>query len=239
MLLCNEVDFLLRNKNMQKSFFVGALIGLIVGFIIGWAMVKSQVPLKVANSPTSSAASGTTISAKELDLRMGMRKLWEDHITWTRMYIVSVAFNNPDSSNIAARLLQNQADIGNAIKPYYGDDAGNKLTNLLKEHINGAVALVSAAKAGNQTALAAANDRWYKNANDIADFLSQANPNWPNDQMKAMMKDHLDLTKQEAVDALDKKYDASIADYDKVHGQILTMADMLSSGIVKQFPNQF
>lgn len=211
---------------MEKNFLVGTLIGFVVGLIIGWAGVKTQVQSQTPGSP------------QELDLRMTMRKLWEDHIIWTRMYIVDAATNNPQADSDAARLLKNQDDIGNAIKPYYGEDAGNKLTSLLKEHINGAVALV-AAKTGNQAALTTTNDRWYKNGRDIAGFLSQANPNWPNDQTQAMMKDHLDLTKQEAVDILTEKYDASVADYDKIHEQILNMADMLSSGIVKQFPDKF
>src|SRR5678815_2469589 len=68
-------------------------------------------------------------------LRNDMRKLWEDHITWTRLYIVSAAANLPNKDATAQRLLQNQTDIGNAIKPFYGDAAGVKLTGLLKDHI--------------------------------------------------------------------------------------------------------
>ena len=71
-----------------------------------------------------------------------MRKLWEDHITWTRLAIVSFAHDLPDLPATQARLLRNQVDIGNAIKPYYGTAAGNQLTALLKEHIVGAVALL-------------------------------------------------------------------------------------------------
>jgi hypothetical protein len=87
-------------------------------------------------------------------LRTDMRKLWEDHVTWTRLYIVSVAAGLPDKDATAQRLLQNQVDIGNPIKPFYGDDAGNKLTALLKEHIMGAVDLLAAAKAGDQPKVA-------------------------------------------------------------------------------------
>ena len=62
------------------------------------------------------------------DLRDSMDKLWEDHVTWTRLYIVSAAANLPDKDATAQRLLQNQTDIGNAIKPVYGDAAGEKST---------------------------------------------------------------------------------------------------------------
>ena len=80
------------------------------------------------------AAPSMTMSAAD-KLHSDMRKLWEDHITWTRLYIVSVAAGLPDKDATAQRLIQNQVDIGNAIKPYYGDAAGTKLTELLKERL--------------------------------------------------------------------------------------------------------
>ena len=64
--------------------------------------------------------------------------------------IVSFAHDLPDLPATQARLLNNQEDIGNAIRPYYGRAAGNQLTALLNEHIVGAVALLAAAKAGDQ-----------------------------------------------------------------------------------------
>lgn len=169
-----------------------------------------------------------------------MRKLWEDHITWTRLYIVSAAADLPDKSATAGRLLQNQVDIGNAIKPFYGDAAGDQLTALLNDHILIAAALIDAAKAGDSTAFAEANTRWYANADEIAAFLNTANPeNWPLDEMKAMMKMHLDVTLQEAAARLNGDFAGDIAAYDQVHEDILKMADMLSDGIINQFPKMF
>ena len=169
-----------------------------------------------------------------------MRKLWEDHITWTRLYIVSAAASLPDKDLTAARLLQNQVDIGNAAKPYYGEMAGNKLTALLKAHILDAVDIIAAAKAGNQDKLKSASSKWYSNADEIAEFLSSANPSaWPVDQMRAQMKMHLDLTLAEATARLQGKYADDISDYDKVHNHILGLADVLSAGVIKQFPYKF
>jgi hypothetical protein len=169
-----------------------------------------------------------------------MRKLWEDHVTWTRLVIVSLANDLPDSGPTVQRLLQNQDDIGDAIKPFYGDAAGEKLSALLRDHILIAAEILQAAKNNDTTALNNAIARWYVNADDIAVFLNSANPkDWPLDEMKMMMREHLDLTLQEAVAYLHGDHAASIAAYDQIHLQILGMADMISDGIVRQFPNKF
>ena len=178
-------------------------------------------------------------AATKEDLRKGMRKLWEDHITWTRLYIVSATADLPDKDATAKRLLQNQADIGSAIKPFYGAAAGDKLTALLKDHIVIAVDIVAAAKNGETGKKDEAVRRWTANAEEIAAFLSGANPgSWPLAEMKTMMREHLDATTAELVARLQKDWAADVAAYDRVHEQILRMADMLSEGIIRQFPSK-
>jgi hypothetical protein len=173
-----------------------------------------------------------------------MRKLWEDHITWTRMVIVDFLAipdgNLPDTQASVDRLLQNQADIGNAIKPFYGDAAGDQLTALLRDHILIAAEILQDAKAGDTAAFNDAKARWYANADAIAAFLNSLNPEfWPLDEMTTMMHKHLDLTLQEAATYLQGNYAGSVAAYEQVHLEILEMADMLSNGIIRQFPQMF
>lgn len=182
----------------------------------------------------------TPRTAAQVAFHDAMRKLWEDHVTWTRLAIVTFAAGYAGFSATAERLLQNQVDIGDAIKPFYGDAAGAQLTALLHDHITIAVEILQAAKAGDIVAFNEANARWYANANDIADFLSAANPQfWPNDMMRADMKTHLDQTLAEAAHELKPDYDASVAAYEEAHLHILAMADVLSSGIIGQFPSRF
>ena len=169
-----------------------------------------------------------------------MNKLWEDHVTWTRVYIISVTSGLADADTAAQRLLQNQEDIGNAIKPFYGEQAGNQLTSLLKDHILTAAGLLAAAKAGDKAGFEAARKHWYDNADQIARFLNSANPtNWPLKDLQDMMKSHLDLTLEEATARLNGDWAGDVAAYDKVHNEILEMADMLSTGIINQFPKKF
>src|SRR5437016_1825923 len=153
-----------------------------------------------AEQAHASMSKSPQLSAKAVALRTAMDKLWEDHITWTRMVIVDFAADLPDLKTAEARLLRNQADIGNAIKPYYGAAAGRKLTSLLRTHILEAVPVLVAAKEGDKAGLTKALAAWYANANQIAAFLSRANPHsWPLPMMRTMMKRHLDLTTHEAV----------------------------------------
>jgi hypothetical protein len=188
----------------------------------------------------SSATATPAQSPKAVALRAAMDKLWEDHVTWTRMVIVDFAAGLPDLPTAEARLLRNQVEIGNAIKPYYGRAAGNKLTRLLRTHILEAVPVLQAAKAADKTKLTAALNAWYANANQIAAFLSSANPhNWKLPMMRGMMKQHLALTTNEAVARLQGKWAADVAAYDQVHAEILRMSAMLSDGIIRQFAARF
>jgi hypothetical protein len=211
------------------------------------AVVSMLVVLAISGTREGHAAeahhnpkSANARSAKQLAFHDGMRKLWEDHITWTRLAIVSFAAELPDFDATAARLLKNQDDIGNAIKPYYGRAAGAALTKLLKEHILGAVTLMRAAKSGDKASIAKASADWYANGNQIADLLHSANPRqWSRAAMRSMMKVHLDETLSEAQNRLEGHYAADVRDYDAVHRHILRMADMLSAGIIHQFPQRF
>ena len=170
----------------------------------------------------------------------GMRALWEDHIVWTRMVIVSAADDLPDLPTAVDRLLRNQDQIGDAIKPFYGEAAGEQLSSLLREHIVVAADILTAAKAGDTAGVDTAAAAWYANGDAIGTFLADANPRqWDRAEMQAMMRDHLDLTLAEAVARLEGRYVDDAAAYDEIHVQILHMADMLSDGIIAQFPGQF
>ena len=229
------------DKNSTKgSRITPALAGLITlaGMLVVLAI--SGTHEGHAESMHHGTATAKARTAKQLAFHDGMRKLWEDHITWTRLAIVSFAADLPDFDATAARLLANQTDIGNAIKPYYGRAAGNALTKVLKEHILGAVALMKAARSGDQASITQASADWYANGNQIADFLHSANPrNWSRTAMRRMMKAHLDETLSEAQHRLQGQYAADVRDYDAVHRHILEMADVLSAGIIRQFPQRF
>jgi hypothetical protein len=186
--------------------------------------------------PGTAAGEVAIVRPGALELRQDMRKLWSDHVIWTRQYIVSAVGGDASASAAATRLMKNQEDIGNAIAPYYGAAAGTKLTGLLKDHITIAVDLVAAAKAGDNAKVADADKRWHANASDIAAFLAGANPNWSRDALQTMLNEHLSLTTQEAQARIQKRWTDDTSLFDRIFDQALMMADALTDGIVKQFP---
>lgn len=195
-------------------------------------------------SPLSAEAQGNVpqekrISQAACQLKGDLRKLWTDHVMWTRLYIVSALEGLDDQENVLARLLENQEDIGDFFKTYYGEAAGNKLTELLKDHILIAGKVVDTAKSGNKANLEKFNKEWYKNADDIADFLSKANPNWPKAELKKLLEIHLELITEDVAARLVKDWEASVDALDKGIDHIIMLADTLSNEIVKQFPKKF
>jgi hypothetical protein len=200
--------------------------------------VLAAMPCHLGAATSSTKASAATALDTTVDLGVGMRNLWEDHITYTRNYIISALGSLGDTNAVAARLLSNQDDIGNAIKPYYGNAAGDALTALLRGHIVIATQVVAAAKASNTVALGVAAAAWTANADSIGAFLAGANPNWSQMVLDSMLHAHLAFTTSEAVGRLTMAWTADIAAYDMGHMHMLSFADMLTHGIVMQFPMQ-
>jgi len=213
------------NARAAGLLFSGALLLSVSAFPMG----EHAMPNKITAAQSAAAA----------NLRQDMRKLWTDHVVWTRDYVIAAAADQPAAQAAAARLMKNQEDIGAAVAGFYGKPAGDQLTALLKEHISIAVDLIKAAKASDKAAQEQADVKWHKNGEAIADFLSKANPNWPRATLVDMMNKHLSTTTDEVVARLGMKWDDDVKAFDAVYQHILAMADALSEGIIKQFPAKF
>ncbi len=190
-------------------------------------------------SPLSNFKS-MSVNVKTMEeLKEEFRLLWEQHVEWTRFVITSIVFGLQNLEAVAKRLLKNPIDLENLFVPYYGNEKASKLAGLMTSHLNIAAQLVNAAKAGNQDLASKTERDWYDNADEIANFLGSINPYWSEDEWKRMLYKHLALTKDEAVNMLNKKYSEDISVYDEIEKQALAMADLMSNGIIRQFPNKF
>ncbi len=207
-----------------NNLYVGQVICLHPGF---------------AYYPPNQPSAPGTITKAQAELSDYIRMLWEQHVVWTRLTILSIVFGLPDVDLVTNRLLQNPKDFEALLKPLYGEEAAAKFADLFTSHLVIAAELVKAAKAGDNTAAADAEKRWYANADEIAAFLASINPYWSEESWKKMLYDHLAMTKNEAVYMLTGKYAEGIAIFDQIEQQALGMADMMTNGIINQFPDIF
>jgi hypothetical protein len=172
--------------------------------------------------------------------RTNMRKLWEDHSERTRELIISTLSDLPNQNEATQNLIQNQNEIGNAIKPFYGDAAGDELAEMLTEHTRIGVTMFQAARKADPEAFEDAVARWYFNADEVAEFFQETNQeNWPLRKTKPMLRVYLDLTLEEALARWNGDFAASDAAHDKVQNQALEIADMLSEGLINKFRGRF
>jgi hypothetical protein len=227
----------LESAERRRLLGGAALLGIVV---LGASGCAEPAPAPVpAPAAAPQAQSGDAESVAAVNLRMSMRKLWEEHIAYTRTFIISALASLPDQPAVTARLLRNQDDIGNAIKPFFGDAPGAGLARLLRDHIVIAGNVVAAAKANNTVLVTIKQQEWTANGVAIAVFLSGANPKWARADLERSLQHHLDLTTGQVVARLGANWDADIRSYDDGHAHMLMFADTLTSGIIAQFPEAF
>jgi hypothetical protein len=231
LLTAHEVDARINGRWADDVDFVDQIYTeiLTLAGVLSDGIIK-QFPERFGGAPVSPAVESLTAA---------MRRLWSDHVIWTRQYIVATLGGTPDAAAAAARLLKNQEDIGHAVAAYYGEDAGVELTRLLKEHVTIAVDLIDAVMKSDTLRLQQANQRWDRNAADIAVFLSTANPNWRTSDLLDLLTQHLNLTRDELTAHRRHHWVDDVRAFDLIQTEILTVADALSAGIVQQFPQRF
>ncbi len=170
------------------------------------------------------------------ELQAAMRDLWVGHIFWVRNVALMTKLGNPAGAKVAEeQVVQDARDIANAISPYYGQPAADKLFGLLAAHYGAIKEYMTATYAGKKEAQASAKGRLNANAEAIATFLSSANPNWPKDDLLVALQAHgmHHVMQIDALNAKDFVKEASI--WNEMKGHIYTIADVLAQGIEKQF----
>jgi hypothetical protein len=179
------------------------------------------------------------LSYEQLAMLNSMRLLWEQHVYWTRMLLISIAEKLKDQPEVTDRLLQNPYDIADIYREYYGENAAKTIAQLLTEHLQIGAALITALRDKKTAEADDLTRKWYANADKMADAFSSINPYYKHDELHNMLYDHLQLTTDEVAERLAGNYKADIEAFDKVEHEAISMADYLSLGIIRQFPDKF
>jgi hypothetical protein len=223
---------------LNRSLLTGALLLALL------AQVRpsgAEAPVVPGGAPPAAAMAPSvrTGFGSPMDLRLELRRLWVEHIIYTRSYIVSTLAGLPDKKVVASRLMANQDSIGAAIVPYYGREAGSRLAKLLREHITIAADVVAMAMAGDPSGLKDAQARWADNGSRMADFLGATNPYWARPEIAMMLTEHLATTTAEVKARLAGDWKGDLANFDLLTGHMLLFADYLAAGVQRQFPDRF
>lgn len=174
-------------------------------------------------------------SPSQIMLINELRKLWEQHIMWTRSFIISTAANLGDLEFVTNRLLQNPTDFSNLFRKFYGNVKADIFKELLTKHLQIGADLVNAIKQGNSEKASDSRTKWYKNADEIAKFLATINPYWSEEKWKSLMYDHLKMTENEAKERIKGNFKEDIKLYSDIENEALKMADYMAYGFIEQF----
>lgn len=167
------------------------------------------------------------------------RRVWSQHVWWTREVIQSIIAGLPGTQNSVNKLLQNPYEMGAIWAEYWSDASVKRMEALFTTHLKMGGDIVTAAKAGNTQQVTELTRQWYQNADDIARALSQINPHYDMAEVQRMMYEHLRLTGLEANYILGGQFDNGIATFDQIQAEAEDMADYFAKGLVAQFPDKF
>lgn len=174
-------------------------------------------------------------SQRQVALMNQLRKLWMEHVFWTRLFIISTAADLGDLEMTTKRLLRNPSDFAALLRPLYGNQAADRFEELFTQHLSIAGDLVNAEKKKDTAEVETLRRKWYANADEIAAFLAGINPYWSKEKWQMLMHDHLQMTEQEAVLRLGGHYAEDIKIFDSIQEEALKMADYMFYGISRQF----
>ncbi|HKM35203.1 MAG TPA: LysM domain-containing protein [Lachnospiraceae bacterium] len=171
----------------------------------------------------------------QLDLNNDLRQAWMEHVFWVLMYISAYLNNTPDLQAVMDRLEQTPEDITAAFDNFYSQNTVNQLTMLLSQHTSMTADLITAMRDENTAAIEELDRQMTQNVENIARYLSNANPKYNYDELLRGLKMHLVTTKREIQAALNNNYSEEVRLFDENTNQVLQLADYLTQGLISQF----
>jgi hypothetical protein len=205
------------------------------------ALVLSGPPANAADTGHSHAVTAETpASAKLQATRAAERKLWRGHAEAVRKVVVAkIAGNAAAEKTAEAGVVANAREIANSISPFYGQAASDKLFNLLAGHYGAVKAYLDASVAKDAKGQSNATDGLTSNADQIATFLSNANPHLPKATVMELLQVHAGhhISQIQELIARDAAAEAKTRAAMLEHMDVL--GDALANGIAAQFPSKF
>lgn len=173
-------------------------------------------------------------TGNQVVLMNAFNKIWMQQFMWMRFFIISSAADLDDLSRVTKRLLQVPKDFAKLFRPFYGKSKADEVEALFQEHIVLAAKLIINIKVQKTQAVRENRVKWYDNADRISEYFAKINPNWSKHEWQTLLYEHLKMTENEAVERFNGQFEADIMQYEGIEKQAVTMAELMSKGIIKQ-----
>jgi hypothetical protein len=172
--------------------------------------------------------------------QVALRDLWVGHIFWARNVAMATMSGNKDEAKVAEEeVVANAKQIAGALEPFYAKAGADKMFTLLAGHWGAVKEHIMATQKGDAKAQDAAMKKMLANVDEIATFLSGANPNLPKDTLVGLLAAHGGHHAQQNAQLKAKKYADEAKTWDAMKNHMYVIADALGDGIAKQFPEKF
>jgi hypothetical protein len=200
-----------------------------------------MLPVTSARATDTPATQNATADAVKVNATKAvLRDLWINHVFWVRNVVVG-RLDGKKAEEAAAEMqvVANAKAIAGAIEPFYGAGASDKLFKLLAGHYGAVKAYLDAAVAKDKTKENAATQQLLANADEIATFLSGANPNLPKDTLVGLLQAHGGHHINQIQQLIAKDYAGEAKTWADMSQHMYVIADALGDALAKQFPNKF
>lgn len=213
------------NKLIPVSLIIALIIGGAAGYFLG-------------NTSISSSFSGDS-SSNNSKLAKNLNKIWSDNLIWTHNYIVAFVSGSPDSPDAARRILKNNEETANIFAEYYGNNIGIKFFNLLTRRSEIISDMVLSAKSGDNLKFNSGLKKLNENSKETAEFLNSINSVY---FKKSEILNAVDDYNNSMVNLINARVKNNWDDYnfefDKARDEALFIADKISNGINRHFPEK-
>ena len=225
-----------RRHFLTLASVTGAVASVLLGGGAAWTTEvlhsQAEVVQVATKHPVHNEKTSHTAAA--------LRDLWVDHIFWVRNVSLA-AINNNDAAMKAAeqQAVANATSIAASIEPFYGAAAKEAFFKLLAGHYGAVKAYLVATVGDNTSAQASATQSITSNAEEIAVFLSKANPYLPKDALYSVLLAHGGHHIQQIQELKARNYAAEAKTWDDMKSHVYQIADATADALAKQFPKQF
>ena len=137
------------------------------------------------------------------------------------------------------RVVANAQLIAMTIESFYGIAAQGHLFKLLKGHYGAVLAYPAAITKEDASAQAAAIQSLALNAEELAIFLSKANPYLPRDAVNSLLLVQGGHHVQQIQQLQEQKYDSEAKTWEEMKDHVYQIADVTADALRKQFEDKF